>query len=189
MTTLTMDRPTAPAVQVPGWVAPVARHDALFPVLATLGRDEVAVAVLASGRVLRRHEPSFLTLDQAAEMALEGLRRIGVAEAKYVAAQLHAIDGRFLAEHYAIPGARARGYGRLAPERYRAWDRELSAVRGGWLSSRTRMDRAIAVATYLLFDGIGHDDPSAMRTESGRCLSPGYCRHCYPENFTAAEVA
>jgi hypothetical protein len=53
------------------------------------------------------------------------------------------------------------------------------------LRSEKRMDAAIAVAYYLVCDGIWHDD-SVHYQRTGRCLMRGVCRHCYPHNFPPA---
>ncbi len=133
---------------------------------------EVEVALLASGAPIRVLDPTQLTTDQAAGYALTGLRRIGVDEVRYIAAEWLRINRAYLA----LPDDPA-----LAP----LWDRELAAVRGGYLRSEKRMDAAIAVAYYLVCDGIWHDDSTAYR-RTGRCLMRGVCRHCYPHHFPPA---
>lgn len=175
MTTLTLapaaaSQPEAP--RVPAWFAPSRRQDPLFPVFVELNVSEVEVALLACGASIRVLDPTALTTDQAAGHALTGLRRIGVDEVRFVAAERLRINLAYLA----LPNDPA-----LAP----LWDRELAQVRGGWLRSEKRMDAALAVAYYLVCDGIWHDNsPEFERT--GRCLARGVCRHCYPHRFPPA---
>jgi hypothetical protein len=178
MTTLTLAPAAAPqpeAPQVPAWFAPSRRLDPLFPVLVGLSMTEIEVALLASGAPCTALNTTRLTTGQAVGYALTGLRRIGVDEARYIAAQWLRINRAYLAQ----PSDPA-----LAP----LWDRELADVRGGWLHGPRRMDAAIAVAYYILCDGIWHDTDRHYR-RTGRCLSRGVCRHCYPHNFPTHEVA
>jgi hypothetical protein len=178
MTTLTLAPAPAAVVsdvaQVPAWFAPTRRQDPLFPMLLRMDLTEIEVALLASGAPYAAMDPQRLTIDQAAGLVLNGLRRIGLAEVRYIGTEWRRINRRFLA----LPSSR---------ENNRAWDLALADVRGGHLRGTRRQRAAIDTAYYLSRSGIRHDRPDNLIEDTGRCLARD-CRHCYPQH-PVTEVA
>lgn len=158
----------AVAVRPPAWFAPMWRCDPLFPVLLGMDLGEIEVALLASGAPYTALDPfRGVSLDQAVGLVLAGLRRIGLAEVRYLAAEWLRVNRRFLA----LPADRVRD---------RAWDLALADVRGGHLRGTRRQNAAIGMAYRVYHGGIRHDQPSNLVADTGRCQAR-YCLNCRPE--------
>jgi len=172
-------RVAAPVVGpvVPAWLSDAYRGEPWFPVLARMGRTEIAMALLASGTDpralcgLRR----LIGLDAHIGVALRGLERVGERACRQAAAGMVEIEARYdQAAAQGMPKWRAalnaEAHELLWPLLGGVPVRDLNRRGWAWYEDGT-----------ILLYGFDHDKGPGFAAR-GHCMAQ-LCRQCHPGNF------